>query len=123
MHQVEAIERWRVPVPPWMHRTWAKVSGVVLGLVLLGLLAPVLPLFLGVFLVIAVALHAGVPDMRPYLDTVLRIPVERPARRRQRLLITGAAGLVLILTGTLGAMARSNLRVHWNQPAPVEAPE
>jgi hypothetical protein len=78
---------------------------------------PVVAIFLGVFLIAAAALHAWSFSLRPYLQPILRVPVARPHQRRRRLLVAGGAGALLVLSGSVGATLRGQLRSQWEQRA------
>jgi hypothetical protein len=97
--------RWRDPR--------VRLASIV-GLTLLcSVLLPAVPIFVGVFLVLAVALHAWSPELRPYVDTILRVPIGRPSMRRARLLTLAGAGGLLILVGSVSARFVGQLRTEW----------
>jgi len=93
--------------------TWI---GAIVGITLLcSALLPGVPIVLGVFLMLAAVLHAWSPELQPLLQPLLRVPVADVATRRTHLLLVGAAGLVLLLSGAVGARTRGHLRSAWQQ--------
>lgn len=105
----------RPPFAPGFPRLGAR-HAVLVGLALLcSVVLPVIPIFVGVFLVLGVGLHVGLPELRPYLDTLLRVPVGRPATRRTRLVVEASAGVLLVLIGSASATFRGQLRSEWRQ--------
>jgi hypothetical protein len=88
----------------------AVLIGVPAVALLCCVLLPVLTFFVGGFLVVAVALHAGSSAMRPFLEPVLRVPVAAPRKRHAHLLLLAGAGLVLLVGGSVGASINGHLR-------------
>lgn len=109
------------PKPAWQPRDWVRPALVVAVLTCSAVL-PVIPMFVGTLLVIATVVHATLPELRLYLDPVLRIPVGRPAMRRQRLLIVTATGVLLLSIGLVGATVGGNLRGQWTGRRQRETP-
>jgi len=91
-------------------------AGVAAGLVLLcSAFLPALAIFLGVLLILAVALHAWAPDLRPYVQSLLRMPVVSPSMRRARLTLLAGAGVLLVASGAAGATIRGQMVSQWEQ--------
>lgn len=90
-------------------RAAASRALLLLALVVLcSAFLPALPIFLGVFLLVAVGLHVCAPDLRAFVEVCL--PLARVAGVRKGLLLTASAGLLLILGGSLGATIGGHLR-------------
>lgn len=64
---------------------------------------PVVPFFVGAFLLVAASVHLGAPALHPFLDPLLRVPVGAPAKRRARVLLVAGAGVLLLSSGAVGA--------------------
>jgi len=89
---------------------------VFAAVALLGfLILPLIPILAGVLLVITVALCAWSPELQPYLEPLLRIPVAEPAKRRARLLLAAGVGVLLVVAGSTGATLRGTWRSKWQQ--------
>lgn len=102
----------RLPVHGAGPRRIVVVGAVCVALALLfSALLPAVPIMLGVLLVVAVALHVALPDLRPYLDPVLRVPVGRPRMRHGRLALAACAGVLLVAGGSVGATLGTEARV------------
>ena len=95
-------------VGPWVA---AGVALAGIGVVLL----PAIPIVLGVLLVVAVAVHAWWPDVRPYAATILRVPVARPGRQYAHLALVAGAGVLLVAAGAAGATLRGRISSEWAQ--------
>lgn len=106
-----------LPTPgTWGTRPLVLRIAVIIGLTLLcSVLLPAVSIVLGVCLVFAVALHAWSPELRPYVDRLLRVPVARASTRHKRLTLAAGAGALLILSGAVGATVRGRLRSEWEQ--------
>jgi hypothetical protein len=89
------------------------VSVFILALALLGCVTlPVVPIFLGVFLVVAAGLF-GSSSFRPVLRPVLRVLVGGASAGRAILL--ALVGVVLVASGSMGATLRGHWRSEWTQ--------
>jgi hypothetical protein len=100
--------------------SWAAVGrkgqACLIALVLLGsLFLPVVPIVVGVFLVAAVVVHVSLPELQPYVQPVLRVPVERTERRVRRLLLFAGGGLLLVVVGASGAKIRGHVLGTWTE--------
>lgn len=94
---------------------WIR-TGTTVGLVLLcSCFVPAVPIFLGVLMIAALVLHAASRELRPFVDRVLRMPVARASTRHARLTLVGGAGVLLIISGAIGATTRGHLRSAWEQ--------
>jgi hypothetical protein len=74
---------------------------------------PALPIFFGALLICAVGLHAFSPDVRPYVQLLLRVPTATGFRARARLLLLAGAGVLLVVCGSAAANLRGHLRGRW----------
>jgi hypothetical protein len=92
-------------------------AGIAVLVLLCSFFLPVVAIFLGVFLIAAVAVHAWSFTLRPLVQPILRVPVGRPGKRRARLLAAAGAGALLVLSGSVGATIRGHLRTQWEQRA------
>lgn len=92
-----------------------KIGAVVVCTLLCSGLLPGVPILIGVLLMLAVALHTWTPDLQPYLQPILRVPVAAAATRRARLLLIAAVGGLLVVSGAVGATTRGHLRSRWEQ--------
>lgn len=111
------MQEHRTPSSPesWTRHPAARLAGIV-ALTLLGaVVLPVVPIVLGVFLIGAVALHAWSPDLRPIVQPLLRVPVAGAGKRHARLLVAASVGVLLVLSGSVGATMRGRLRSEWEQ--------
>jgi hypothetical protein len=104
------------PALAWRTRHAGIRTAAIVALALLGSVAlPVVPIFLGLFLIVAVAVYTWMPDLQPYVQPLLRVPLGRASKHRTRLLLTAGAGLLLIAGGSAGATVRGTLRTEWKQ--------
>jgi hypothetical protein len=92
-----------------------KIGAVVVCTLLCSGLLPGVPILIGVLLMLAVALHTWTPDLQPYLQPILRVPVAAAATRRARLVLIAAVGGLLVVSGAVGATTRGHLRSRWEQ--------
>ena len=84
-------------------------------------LLPIVPIALGLLLIVATTLHWQCPTLRPYLDSILLVPVAVPAKRRTHLTYLAVAGSLLIVVGAAGATATRSWRGEWKQRAKQRA--
>jgi hypothetical protein len=97
-------------------RTVGIRLAVIGALVLLcSAVLPVLPIFCGGLLIVAAAIHAGLPELRPLVDPVLRVPVGRAGKRHAHLLLMAGVGVLLVGGGSVGATMRGRLSGEWEQ--------
>jgi hypothetical protein len=92
-----------------------RIVAAVVGTLLLSGLLPGLPILIGMLLLVAVALHVWTPDLQPYLQPILRVPVAAAATRRARLALIAVVGGLLVVSGAVGATTRGHLRSRWEQ--------
>lgn len=92
-----------------------KIGAALVGTLLCSALLPGVPILIGMLLLLAVALHVWTPELQPYLQPILRVPVAAAARRRARLALVGGVGALLVVSGAVGATARGHLRSRWDQ--------
>lgn len=78
-------------------------------------LVPGLPILVGLLLVLAVALHVWTPDLQPWLQPILQVPVAKAATRRAHLFLIAFGGVALVVCGGMGAAVRGHLRGSWEQ--------
>jgi hypothetical protein len=97
-------------VTTWMQPTGRRRAVIVALALLCSILLPAVAIFLGVFLLAAVAVHAWSPSLQPFVQPLLRVPVGRPATRYARLLVFAGAAILLVLSGSVGATVRGHLR-------------
>ena len=88
----------------------ALVGAVVLTL---GLLAPIVPILVGTLAVVAAGLFAWVPELRSYLQPLVRVPVASRGTRRAWLAAYAIAGAFLVVVGSFGATTRSQVKSGW----------
>lgn len=93
----------------------ARIGALIAGILLCSALVPGLPILIGVLLVLAVALYTWTPDLQPFLQPILRVPVGAVGTRRARLLLTAVCGGLLMVSGAVGATTRGHLRSRWEQ--------
>jgi hypothetical protein len=87
-----------------------RLAAVVgLGLVVT-LFAPFVPIVAGVLLLVAVAMYIWSPDLRPYVESIVRIPVASPATRHTRLALFAGAGIALVVMGSVTSSVRGTWR-------------
>lgn len=99
-----------------LRRAFGGRIGLVAALTMLcSAFVPGVPILVGVLLVIAVALHVWTPELQPFLQPILRVPVATAGRRRARLLLVAAVGGLLVVSGAVGATTRGHLRGRWDQ--------
>lgn len=96
-------------------RTSVKIGVALLLTLLCSGLFPGVPILVGMLLMLAVALHTWTPDLQPWLQPILRVPVAAAATRRARLVTIAALGGLLVFTGAVGATTRGHLRSRWEQ--------
>ena len=89
-------------------RRWLAV--LVGAAVFVTLILPLVPILLGVILIALVALHAGSPELRPYVQPFLGLPVGAPRKRHTRMALIAGAGVLLVLLGSTTAALRGNWR-------------
>jgi hypothetical protein len=82
-------------------RRLALVLGVGL---LIAAFAPLVLFITGVLLLGMVAIRSWIPELRFYLDPVLRIPVASPKTRYSRLALLSGSGVTLVVLGAVSAM-------------------
>lgn len=93
----------------------AWLTGGALLVLLACVVLPAAPILVGALLVAAAALHALLPEMRPYVQPLLRVPVGRASKRHGRLLLAAGVGVLLLVCGSMGATLRGHLRSRWEQ--------
>jgi len=87
-----------------------RPAGAGAFLFLGSVLVPGVPIVLGMLVIVATAVYAGLPVLRPWLEPVLRVPVALARKRQGRLLLVAGCGLLLVLSGFVGAKVRGNWR-------------
>jgi len=92
-----------------------KIGAAVVATLLCSGLLPGLPILIGMLLILAVALHTWTPDLQPWLQPILRVPVAAAATRRARLVLIAVVGGLLVVSGAVGATTRGHLRSRWEQ--------
>jgi hypothetical protein len=96
------------------HRLGGRRLAIVVGLgLLLCALLPIVPILLGVFLLGAVAVHAWAPELRPYVEPFVRVPIDRPGKRATHLLLVAGAGVLLVMLGSVSASIRGSWSAKW----------
>jgi hypothetical protein len=100
-------------------RTWgllrtALLPALVLATALLGcIVLPVVPIFVGVFLIVVAALYGFSAELRPYVQPALRTLLGGTGTGA--LLLTAGIGGVLVVSGSMGATLRGQWRNEWVQ--------
>jgi hypothetical protein len=102
-------------LPPWTREVRVRAAAFVALALACSLLLPAVPMVGGVFLVVAVALHAWSADLRPFVQPLLRVPVAKASVRHGRLLLLAGAGALLVASGAAGASMRGHLRAEREQ--------
>lgn len=106
----QTLETRQQPPAQSRRQLGTKLAVVAAAIVACCLVMPALLVFLGVLLVVAVALHAMSRSLQPIVQPILRVPVGRPGKRRLHLLLVAGAGLLFIVSGSIGAKVRSQYR-------------
>jgi len=78
---------------------------------------PGMSIVLGALLILTVALLACLPDLRSCLETRVAEKAARSVILRARLPLAAVAGVVLIVSGSVGSSVRGTLRSRWSQRA------
>lgn len=81
----------------------ALAVGAGVGSVLL----PFPAILIGVAILVIPVLYYWTPPLQPWLEGLLRAPIEAPGRRRGRMALVAVAGVLVIAGGSFGATRRA----------------
>jgi hypothetical protein len=111
--QERATRARPAPPPSRVGHAGLRFVAIVALTLFCSAVVPVIPIVLGVLLIVAVAIHVGLPELQPFVDPVLRVPVGRARKRHARLLLMAGGGVLLVASGSVGATVRGELRSRW----------
>jgi len=91
------------------------VAGAIVASGVGAILLPFIPIVLGTLVLLAVGIHVSQPSMRPYTRPILRAPIINTGGLAYHVPVAAAVGVLLVVSGTLGATMRGRIFSEWKQ--------
>lgn len=113
-------ERGSSSAASWSRRVGLR-AGLVVGAGVGSVLLPYPAVLVGVTLLVLPVLYYGAPPFQPYVEGLLGAPIEPPGRRRVRMVLVAATGVLVIAAGSFGASMRARRMTETEQIASLRS--